>query len=324
MLDLILAAVATVAFWLTIGQPDNVTPQEQDMQNPTWKYSVGFAPDVVEQAMSMPPGRLLTQGKVEESVREAIQLAADKPHDVMVNLCAGNVLSQVGNKDEGFRLLKKAVALAPRSRYIRLNLAEKFASDKRYDEAVNQYRLIIAGYPHWSKPHLDLAEIYLATEQPQLEAEELKIVLEQDPTNGTLRKQRALALTRTGLDKEGLEEYVRGNADELNFLGLPADVKQAAENWGSINRAEYECRRELESDPDSTTTKLRLARILIYRGQTVAAKTLLTEAARKAPNNPDVHRNLALVLQKLGDSNAALAEFRRSVNLEQAARAHQG
>jgi predicted Zn-dependent protease len=317
--EFVFALISVSAFWLTIGQPENITPMESDGQANGRKHSPAFAPDAINQAMSLPPGLLMAQGKADMAVKKALELASARPHDVLANVCAGNVLCKLGDKEEGFRLLKKGVALAPHSRYIRMNLAEMLARDKRYDEAIQQFNLIVQGYPHWSKPHLDLANIYLALEKPDRSADELKLALESDPNNGTVRKQRALALARSGQFRKGLEEYVRGDADEVNFIGVPADIKLAAQNWGSVERAEYQYRRELESDPDAPLTKLRLARILIYKGQINEAKTLLVEAKRKASTNPDIHRNLALVLQKLGDSNAAVTEFVLSISHEKAA-----
>jgi Tfp pilus assembly protein PilF len=316
---LVFAVLMVCAFWMTIGQPENMTPKDQDNGNTPSKQSVGFDPEVVRHAMALEPGRLMHEGKIVQAKKKANEYAAKYPHDLLSTLCAGNVICQYGDKDEGFRLLKKAVALAPRSRYVRMNLAEKLSADRKYDEAITQFNLITGGYPRWAKPHLALAMIYEATEQPQLAAEEYKTALDCDPNNannGTIRKQRALALAHASDDKLGLEEYVRGCAEELNFKGMPADIKLSSENWGSLDRAEHEYRRELENDPDNPLVKLRLARIMIYRNQTQEARTLLTEAGKKAPSNVEIHRNLAVVLQKLGESNLALAEFRRSNLLE--------
>lgn len=317
--ELVFATIMLMLFCVSIGQPEKMAPVEQENQTSSTRYSIGFDPDVIKHAMALPPGRMLADGKTELAVRSAIELATNNPYDVLSNICSGNVLCAVDEPDEGFKLLKKAVALAPRSRYIRLNLAEKLAEDKRYDDAITQYNLIIDAYPRWTKPHLDLANIYHEIDQPQKEAQELTVVLDADQNNGKLRKQRALALARGGNDRQGLAEYVRGHNDELNFAGLPDDIKLLIKNWGSIDRADYQLRRALENEPDSPGTKYQLARILMYGGQPAQARVLLTEAAKKAPINADIHRNLAIVLQKLGDNTRALAEFRRSIDLEASA-----
>lgn len=322
--EFIFALLAMLFFWMTIGHPETMTPGDVDSNNNGVKHAAGFSPDTVNQAMCLEPGKLLKQGKTAEAIEQAGQLSKSKPYDLLSNICCGNVLCQVGDKEEGFKLLKKAVALAPRSRYVRMNLAEKLAADKRYDEAINQFNLIVEGYPHWIKPHLSLSAIYWSLDEFKKAADEYKLALDSDPNNGTVRKQRALALARAGQERLGLEEYVAGEQAELNFIGTPPDIVLAIQNWGSIDRAEHEYRRELDNDSDDPLTKFRLARILIIKGQIGEAKTMLTEAAKKAPNNAEIHRNLAVVLQRLGESNIALVEFKRSINLDkQAARLKQ-
>ncbi|GEM_PF-2973189 len=315
---IVFAAFTVAAFWLTIGQPETLRPEDLEGPGARHKHTVAFSPDVVAQAMALGPGRLLSAGKPDLALSKAAELVAARPYDVLANICAGNIQCQVGNKDEGFRLLKTSVALAPRSRYVRLNLAEQLSRAKRYDEAVTQLNLIVGAYPHWPKPHLDLAQIYTIMDRPLDAAAEMKLALDADPTDYRLRKERALALARGGQPGKALDEFVRADTDELNLLGMPVDLKQAEQNWGTLDRAVYEYRRALEQSPDDPLTKLRLARVLIYRGQTDEARTLLLEAKKKAPQNVEIHRNLALVMQKMGDSGPAVSEFKISVSLEQA------
>src|SRR5207253_6147788 len=70
------------------------------------------------------------------------------------------------------------------------------------------------------------------------------------------------------------------------------------------------------SDLDQPAIKLSLARVFMYTGQINDAKQLLMEARKKASSDPDVHRNLALVLQRLGESNQALRSEERRVGKE--------
>lgn len=314
--EIVFALIAGMIFSYTIVHPENILPEDllpgaQDKQ-----LLMIYSPDVVSVALQLEPGRLLASGKPDAAIKKAYELAARKPHDVVANICAGNVLLQVGQLDEGFRLLKRAAALAPRSRYVRLNLAEKLFEKERYEEAIAQYRLISAGYPHWAKPRLVMADIYIATGKPAEAAEELKAALETEPGNFEARKLYGLALARAGKGQRGLDEYFQGIRTEQDQQGMPADIKQLQTVWGTLDRAVFQLQKELDLRPEDAGVKLRLARIYLFTGQTADAKRLLLEARKRAPKDPEVHRTLALLYCKLGEQNQAVSAFMNAVKIE--------
>ncbi len=311
MPELFVAVAMIMLFWMTIIQPENIAPQEE----PGQKAHLANSPEILKEAMASEPAKLLEQGKPDLAIKKAHALAESKPHDVLANLAAGNVLFQAGSKDEGFRLLKRSVALAPRSRFVRINFADKLAEDKRYDEATVQYQSITSAYPHWARPHEALAKIMLATDHPIDAADQLDRALETEPNNADLRMERGLALARGGQAKKGLDEYVMGDNTAL-ASGPPADVKQLIGYWGSLDRAVFELRKQIEERPVDAAAKVSLGRVMMYTGQISDAKQLFMDARKKAPSDPDIHRNLALILQRLGDSNQALSEWMLSTSLE--------
>ena len=314
--ELALAALAAVVFSFTITHPENILPEDLIPGKSTGQNPVLFSPDVIAEAMELPPGKLLADGEKESAVKKAYELSDKRPHDVLVAVCAGNVLVEVGQLDRGFRLLKRSVALAPTSRYIRMNLAGHLSDKERYEESLSQYKLVTEAYPHWPKPRLAVAEIYMKTNNPALAAEELKIALDAEPNNFKARRQRGIALGRSGKAARGLEEYFIGDSTELQLQGYPEDVRMMRKNWGTLDRALFEFQKELEMRPDDPNVKLRLARIYMYSGQPADAKKLLMEARKKAPKNFEIHRSLALVLKKLGEESQALSEFILSVKCE--------
>ncbi len=313
--QIVLALVACTAFWFTIGSPNTTLPEIA--QNPLLrKMTFVDSESIVFEMQEMEPEQLIKSGKTDLAIAKAQDLARKKPHDPLVNLCVGDTLFKAGSKDEGLHYIKRAVALAPRSRWLRLQLAQHLALAQKNDEAVAQYQLLINAYPHWEQPHRDLAEIYLKEANYSGAADELAIALEIDGGSSENRKLEGLALARAGHGPRGFSEWLIGEANEFSTSGPPPDIKQEIRNYGSTDRAIYRFRRQLEDSPDNPTVKYLLARCLIYVGQLGEAKDLLMDARRAAPSNIDIHRSLALVLQKLGDANAAQGEFLLSVKLE--------
>ncbi len=317
---LVFALAATAVFAVSIIKPEDILPAEVAGMQGT-EEAILYTPDVIKKADGMEPGRLAAAGKLDQATKKAYALAAAKPYDVVTNIGCGNVLSQSTSEDiaaEGFRLLKRSVALAPRSRYVRLNLAEKLSQKRRFDEAIAQYQLIIQGFPRWARPRLALSEIYMTIDRPAKAAEELEIAVELEPNNGQSKKMCGLALARAGKMGEGFEEYVMGCALEKIHQGLPPDLKQQLAMHGSLLKAESYFLQDLRTRPDDVTSKYMLGRIYLYTERYGDAKVRLMEARKRATSDPDVRRSLSIVLKKLGEDNLALNEFMSSVRAEQA------
>lgn len=304
--QVVFGAIMCLAFYITIAQPEARLSEDRDRSQ---KDATLDSPEILRQAETLEPSILLAEGKMDLAVTKAHALAKSKPRDVAAMISAGNVLTKISDKDEGFRYLRRAVALAPNSRYVRLNLALRLMEDKQYGPAELQLRLIIEAYPDWSKPRIDLAQIYLKTGRTKDAVDELGLALQSDSNNFEARRQRALALAKIDNYREGLAEYVLADSIEQQVMGLPKDIRKLKDTWGSLDRAVFQLLRERQDRPEDPAVKIRLARIYLYMGQLRESKQLLNEARKSAPSNPEIHRNLAIVLQKLGDTTQALNSF---------------
>lgn len=300
-------AVMCLVFYMTIAQPEAKLSDQGETK--TAKSATLDSPEILRQAETMEPSILLAEGKMDLAVTKAHALAKAKPYDPIAMICVGNVLTEISDKEEGFRFLKRSVALAPHSRYARLNLASKLIEDNQYQPAELQLSMIINAYPDWSKPRVDLANIYLKTGRVTEAVAELAAALKSDPNNFEARRQRALALASIDQYREGLAEYVLADSIEQQVMGLPKDVRKMKETWGSLDRALFQLIRERQDRPEDPSVRVRLARLYLYMGQLRESRQLLIEARKSAPTDPEIQRNLAVVLQKLGDTTQALTAF---------------
>jgi predicted Zn-dependent protease len=308
-----LALVAMWFFWVSISQPDDVLTL--DKTNVSGQTQIVDSPDVLKLANEMEPNKLAQAGKFKEASEAAETLLKSKPHNVLYNLCAGNVYLITGASNEGLKLLKRSVALAPYSRFVRLNYAQQLTLQKHYDEAIAQYKLLSRAYPRWSEPYLELANIYLVRNNYVEAAQELQNVLLINPSMSSVRKTRGLTLAKANKTKEGLDEYMMGVTIETQS-GLPETLKEIVASCGTVDRAIYSLQQQADQREDDYVPRLRLAQLYSYLGQSRDAKTLLLHARRIAPTNPEIHRTLAVVLKKLGDEHQAVSEFMLSMALE--------
>lgn len=314
------AAVCMYFFWTTITAYDAERKSPDGGKGGVHQQSIGDGPEVIVQANQMKPVLLAKENKAAEAMQAADDLVRKKSHDVLTIIAAGNAHFLSGAKDNGLRLLKKSVALAPRNRYVRFNYAERLAEAGNYDEAINQYGLLSKSFPKWDEPHLRTADIYLKQDRNADAATALAAVLQLDENNSQARKMRGLALARSGQTMKGMDEYVLGVNMEMQH-GLPESLKGLVADWGTVDRTIYEMTQQVNNRPDDYMPKLRLAQLYAYTGNPREAKDHLFEARRLSPSNPEIHRTLAVVMKKLGENNQAMSEFMLSVALEKAANA---
>ena len=82
----------------------------------------------------------------------------------------------------------------------------------------------------------------------------------------------------------------------------------AAMMSGSKGEAEKVLAEALEWNPDYPALNVRLARLLLDRGDASRARDHLIQANRQDPFDPEIHAGLALALEKLGDPAGASRE----------------
>lgn len=106
----------------------------------------------------------------------------------------------------------------------------------------------------------------------------------------------------------------------LLVLGRDSDLERgiAAFEQDRAGVAEQHFRAELERDERSITARLYLARILRAQGRAQEAAELLSAAARLAPADAAVRRELGYLFLQLGRAEPAAEQFRMAVELDPA------
>lgn len=311
-LNAIFAVVAAYVFMITVSTSDE-TSITASMRKRLKEYDT---PRVVAMSEELEPAKLAAKGQMTEATVQADKLVASKPHDVLVNLCAGNVYMKADSTQEGLRLLNRALALSRGNKYIRMNLVEKEKAIGMDADAIRHLKVIIKADPKWADPHMMLAQLYERQQNYQNAAEEYKIVTLINTNNVEAKKRRGIAIAHMGNPTEGLNEYMFGINMETQSEGLPTVLQEVVKSWGGVDRAEYQLNSEITAHPEELLPKIRLAQIYAYMGQYEKARDLLGEANRIAQDNAEVHRTMAVVLKKLKQDAQADAEFNLSVNLE--------
>lgn len=301
-------------YWMTIVSPEKAAFQQVRQTIDEQQLDSEL---VLTKADSMRPTRLAQAGKYADAITSANELVKANPHDVVSTVCAGKVFLKCGATQDAFKMLKRALALAPRNKYLRLFYARSLATNGQIDEAAGQYRAICQLEPKWLEPRMELGQLLLLNGKPGEAAKEFQAAIETNNSTAIAYKLKGIALARAGQGEIGLESYVEGINVE-GRSGVPSTIQQILTMWGDIDRAAFNLEQQINQRPDDPLPRLRLAQIYIYGNELSQAKRYLTEARKIAPQNAEVRRTLAVVQHRLGDRKQAQMEFLHAVALEKA------
>jgi predicted Zn-dependent protease len=305
--------MAAVFFIVSVKRPDNTSliPSGGIVKpiNASSDLSVNSRM-VLDDVAKMEPSKLLSEGKIDEAIGEARSELKAHPNDFRTVMCAGNVLSQVGDKDHGFELLKESVNLAPESRYVRLNYASRLTNAGRNDEAIQQYAILCDKFPkEWFEPHFELSRLYMGAGKPNEAIVQQKIVLDDQPDNPLVRQDMALCLVAAGKEDEAFDEFATSAKTIKDSKPYAVDARNILDKNRNPRRAIGDMRIEVATHKSDIKPRLEYVELLLYLGQNRDAKQAASEALRYFPKNIQLHLFLAEAEVKLGQNQDARQQF---------------
>jgi predicted Zn-dependent protease len=310
----IVALVCLLGFALTLDRPGHVLfaagNAYGNAHSDLWVNSAQVLIDVD----NLEPAKLLAQGNIDDAIGEASKEVNEHPTDIRTVICAGNILSQYGDKQKGFQLLRKSIDLAPQSRYVLLNYARRLAAGDRSGEAIDQYLILCKNYPKQIEPHFELANIYMNSGKPKLAAEQYKSILAMNPGYTLVKKDYALALAASGNEKEGFQGFVDAcsvGKDEASYAATAKALLQS--NGNSARKAIGDMRIEVATRPKRIGPRITYAQLLLYLGKEKDAKDVAVDALKVDSHNPELYMVLAEANLKLEDKDSALKAFKKAV-----------
>jgi len=218
------------------------------------------------------------------SFREAIRISPDYA-DAHANL--GATLTPT-DSEQAIHELEKAVALAPTLVKAQFNLAEAYGSNSKYGttKEIEQLRKVIGLSPRFARARLALGKALLHDGKVADSVTELQEATRLEPQNGEAHYQLGLALARAGRKEEAEPELKKG--------------------------------RELVSTDDrnqNANLDITEGRMALDNGDLDQAAIKFNHAIKLQPESSDAQRFLGMVLEKQGDTGAASAAYRKTLDL---------
>lgn len=275
------------------------------------------------------------KGEVTTLLRKAVEVA---PNEVLPRQILVTHLLRHKEDKAALTAAQNAVAALPKSAELLDTLGQAQLAAKEFNQAVSTYGKMASMQPQSTLPHLRMAGVYMAHQDPKGAAQSLRKALEIQPN--LLAAQQGLTELAVRGDRVPdalliVKEIQKQRPQEGVGFALEGDVQAAAKNWGAAIAA-YEKTLKLAPEASDVAVKLHTMQLLaqkkreadafagawmrshpkdakfaLYLGdRAVAANDLSTAASQyqKAldlqPNSPLVLNNLAWVAGKLGRKDA--------------------
>jgi tetratricopeptide (TPR) repeat protein len=248
------------------------------------------------------------------AVRKYQELLKSYPDAIEVRANLGAALAKLGRYDEAI-VEYRAVLAKKDNAGLRLNLALAYYKKGALGEAVGQLAVLNGAQPDDTRIATLLADCYARLGQDSPAIAVLKPVEAAHPDDLAVAWLLGSALIRGGHNRDGLERVERaareGNRPEAYLL-----AGQTAVKMGDFERAGDDANAALRLDPRLAGAETLRGTVLSYMGDTQGAIAALRKAVEADPNDFEAQLALGAVLNTERDLEGSRQHLERALELK--------
>jgi Flp pilus assembly protein TadD len=205
--------------------------------------------------------------------------------------------------------LREAIQLDKDGAYSYNALGIAYMNQRRYNDAITNFKAAIERAPKWAYPNYNMAYAYEFMGDLSGAERAYKAALERADYAYLHYSLGSLYLKMR--DRQGDAEKELRRAIELKpDDGVPYNLLGGMlQNRGDLGAAEAQLRLAVKVNPENVDFRRNLAKILLDRGNKQEAEKVLREALQMDPRYADAHRALGLLLMERGAMEEAETEF---------------
>ncbi|MEM6732328.1 MAG: tetratricopeptide repeat protein [Myxococcota bacterium] len=260
-------------------------------------------------------------------------------------LALGRALAANEQLEQSIEAYEQARERGAEGQRVTLELATLYDVVRRYDAAIEIYRVHLTNHPEDAEAHQQLGLTFLLAGRAERAVGALEKALAIDPDNGQMRIDYGMALLRAGkvaASAKTLESVTSDDPERADAWRLLARADATQKAWpraikhvdralalqpedvealslrcrlrvivGERERALEDCTALRELDPENKATQLRTSGLLASLGQLEDASALVRSVANELPDHPAVRFRQDQIAARSGDSGA----FKRIVAL---------
>ncbi len=260
------------------------------------------------------------QTKAIETLR---QLVADHPESADAHLALGTVYAQQEQvpSDDAATEFREALRIDPTMPGANLALSRALLVQKKFSDALAAVQNYIQRQPNDAEAYHLEGLIYEGQNRWDKANESLSKAARLASADYEIRKESGLALAHSGRRKEAIQEFQAAEKISPQELEPHQQLASLYDKTGKIDQAKTERARlaKLSGQGQASAEAGRLneqANKLLAAGNARAAADSYRRALQLVPNDAQMHYNLSLALDRLGETNAEVKELRRAVELD--------
>lgn len=222
---------------------------------------------------------------------------------------------QAGRYAQARRKLHEALKRSPDNPALWSYLGLTDAQLNDLDAAAEDFKKVLALAPDDAQSFFNLGSLYGRRNEPAKAIEAYRRGLEIEPDNPTANQNYALLLMGQGNFREAIGPLEKLRA--LDGRNLPAHVAliECYAKSGMKDKADAEIQTFLKLPDASPEECLKLARVLLEDRQPQPARAVLEHVTSIAPESPEAHSDLGILLLNDGRFEDAIRELGRAVQL---------
>ncbi len=211
----------------------------------------------------------------------------------------GTELQAEGRLDEAIEQYRQVLALTPDDALAHSNLGTALAAQGRPDEAIGHYRQALAGAPGDADAHSNLGNALLSLDRTDEGIASLRRALDIDPSSAEAHAALGIALHAGGELDDAIVHLRRAidlgaaSAELHNLLGIVLGSRDR------LDEAAVQFRQAVDLAPDHLDAHVNLGTALQMQGRLDEAVARYREAMRIAPDHPDLQARLDAALAEL-------------------------
>jgi protein O-GlcNAc transferase len=244
-------------------------------------------------------------------------LLADPNHPDALHYL-GLLAHQAGQHGPAWDLMRRAIAVSPKSAKYYCNAAPVLLALGQLDEAVNLCRQAISLRPDYPEA---LNNLGAALRQKQLWTEAIaccRRALNLRPDYAEAHHNLGLALSQTGQLDEAVGAFRSAIGHRPKYVEAVNQLGLALKRLGQPEQAMSYYRQALALDPDAADALNNLGIALQERGEFEEAIACARRSAGLKPTSAAAHNNLGVALKNSGRLDEAIDCYKRAAELEPA------
>ncbi len=223
----------------------------------------------------------------------------------------GEILFNMGKKEDANQAYKTAINLAPDKARPHLYLGDHYKNIYRFDEALKEYKKAVELEPDYAWAGLDLAYFYSGFDKKESALKEIERVIDLKEEDASIYNYIAYVFNQLGVYKSAIEYYKKAINLEPGNAGYICSLGKAYESEGDSSEALNQYKKAAEIDPSYDWPFILMGNFYSAQGDYDMALKYYQKVKELSPEDFSVYFSLGRINDKLGNRKKAVELFQK-------------